>query len=122
MEFVDPKFLDHFMHPRNTGTIEDPDGTGMSGDPDCGDWLIVTLRVASGVIEDIRFQCRGCSSAIATSSAMTELVKGLTIADALRVTGEDIEREVGGLTEAKRHCSLLGETALKNAIADLSAG
>ena len=62
MDLVSPEFLDHFMNPRNHGTIEDPDGTGMGGSPECDDWLLLTIRVEAGKIADIRFQCRGCSA------------------------------------------------------------
>ncbi|MCK4537982.1 MAG: iron-sulfur cluster assembly scaffold protein [Candidatus Krumholzibacteria bacterium] len=118
MEFFDSKFFDHFMDPRNVGTIEDPDGTGMGGDPTCGDWLLVTIRVSDESIEDIRFQCRGCSAAIVTSSAMTELAKGRSLEEAMNISAADIEDSVGGLSEEKRHCSLLGEQALREAIKD----
>jgi NifU-like protein involved in Fe-S cluster formation len=118
MDLVSPEFLDHFMNPRNYGTIEDPDGTGMGGSPECDDWLLLTIRVEGGRITDIRFQCRGCSAAIATSSATTVLASGLTIAEAEALSADEIERAVGGLSEDKRHCSLLGEEALKDAIAD----
>jgi NifU-like protein involved in Fe-S cluster formation len=118
MDLVSPEFLDHFMNPRNHGTIEDPDGTGMGGSPECEDWLLLTIRVEDGRIADIRFQCRGCSAAIATSSATTVLAKGLTLEEARALSADDIEKAVGGLSEDKRHCSLLGEEALKDAIND----
>lgn len=121
MDFVDSRFFDHFMDPRNVGTIEDPDGMGMGGDPDCGDWLLVTIRVSDGSIEDIRFQCRGCSSAIVTSSSMTELAKGRSLEEAMNISATDIEDSVGGLSDEKRHCSLLGEQALREAIKDFRA-
>ncbi len=118
MDLVSPEFLDHFMNPRNQGTIENPDGTGMGGSPECGDWLLLTIRVDGGRIADIRFRCRGCSAAIATSSATTELARGRTIEEARAIRADDIERAVGGLSEEKRHCSLLGEEALRDAIDD----
>jgi NifU-like protein involved in Fe-S cluster formation len=118
LDLVSPEFLDHFMNPRNHGTIKDPDGTGMGGSPECEDWLLVTIRVEGDRISDIRFQCRGCSAAIATSSATTVLAKGLTLAEAEELSAEEIEKAVGGLSEDKRHCSLLGEEALKDAIND----
>jgi nitrogen fixation NifU-like protein len=121
LEFVDGRFFDHFMDPRNVGRIEDPDGTGAAGDPSCGDWLLVTIRVERGKIGEIRFLCRGCSSAIATSSAMTELAAGKSLEEALAITASEIEGAVGGLPEEKKHCSLLGEEALKNAVADYLA-
>ena len=118
MEFVDSKFFDHFMDPRNIGTIKDPDGTGMGGDASCGDWLIVMIKVEENMISDIKFQCRGCSAAIVTSSAMTELALGKSTEDAMKISAKDIENEVGGLSDEKRHCSVLGETALRQAIED----
>lgn len=118
MDLVSPEFLDHFMNPRNYGTIEDPDGTGMGGSPECDDWLLLTIRVEAGRIADIRFQCRGCSAAIATSSATTVLAKGRTLEEAEAISADEIEKAVGGLPEDRRHCSLLGEEALKNAVND----
>ncbi len=118
MDLVSPEFLDHFMNPRNHGTIEAPDGTGMGGSPECEDWLLLTIRVEAGKIAEIRFQCRGCSAAIATSSATTVLAKGLTLEEAEALSADEIEKAVGGLAEGKRHCSLLGEEALKDAIRD----
>ncbi len=118
MEYVDSRFFDHFTDPRNVGIIADPDGTGMGGDPSCGDWLIVTIKVDDNIISDIRFQCRGCSAAIVTSSAMTELAKGKPLEEALKISAKDIENEIGGLSDEKRHCSLLGESALRNAVED----
>ena len=118
MDLVSPEFLDHFMNPRNHGTIVEPDGTGMGGSPECDDWLLLTIRVETGRIADIRFQCRGCSAAIATSSATTVLAKGKTVEEAETLSADEIERVVGGLSEEKRHCSLLGEEALKDAIND----
>jgi nitrogen fixation NifU-like protein len=121
MEFFDSRFFDHFMDPRNVGTIEDPDGMGMGGDPNCGDWLLVTIKVSEECNEDIRFQSRGCSSAIVTSSSMTELAKGRSLDEAMNISAVDIEESVGGLSEEKRHCSLLGEQALREAIKDYRA-
>lgn len=118
MEFVSPEYQDHFLNPRNVGLLESPDGTGMCGSSDCGDWLIVTIRVEDGRIRDIGFQCRGCSAAIATSSAATELVRGRTIEEAARIDAAAIEAAVGGLPEDKRHCSILGEEAIRDAIGD----
>ncbi len=118
MDLVSPEFLDHFMNPRNHGTVEEPDGTGMGGSPECEDWLLLTIKVEAGRIADIRFQCRGCSAAIATSSATTVLAKGMTLEEAELLSANEIEKAVGGLSEDKRHCSLLGEEALKDAIND----
>lgn len=118
MEIVNAAFFDHFINPRNVGEIDEPDGVGVCGDESCGDWLRVTIRVEKDRIAGIRFRCRGCSSAIASSSATTELAAGKRIDEAYAVTADEIEAAVGGLDEAKRHCSLLGEGALRAAIDD----
>ncbi len=122
MEIVNAAFFDHFMEPRNVGELERYDGKGDGGDPGCGDWLVITIKVDAGVISDIGFQCRGCSSAIVTSSVTTELAKGKKVEEAALITAEMIEAEVGGLPEEKRHCSLLGERALRAAIEDYRTG
>ena len=116
MEIVNAAFFDHFTNPRNAGLIENANGVGRYGDPDCGDFLVVSLRVENGIIEDIGFMCRGCSAAIATSSVTTELARGKSVGEASRITGGMIEEALGGLPEDKRHCSLLGERALKAAL------
>ncbi|MBN1163541.1 MAG: iron-sulfur cluster assembly scaffold protein [Candidatus Krumholzibacteriota bacterium] len=122
MEIVNAAFFDHFMDPRNVGVLEDPDGKGKGGDPSCGDWLVIMIKVREEVISDIRFQCRGCSAAIATSSVTTELAKGKSVAEAREITAEEIEKGVGGLPEEKKHCSLLGVTALNAALDDYLYG
>ena len=118
MDLVSGSFFDHFINPRNTGLLKNPDGAGKYGDPVCGDFLIVTIRVSEERIDDIRFLCRGCSAAIATSSAMTDLAKGKRLDEALGITPRMIEDEVGGLSDEKRHCSVLGAEALRAAIED----
>jgi len=112
--------LDHFYNPRNVGRIDEPDGIGVAGNPDCGDNLVVTIRVdeTTDRITDIRFLVYGCAGAVATSSAMTELAKGRTIAEALHLCDDDVIVVLGGLPEQKRHCSLIGIHALQEAIAD----
>lgn len=119
MDIVTAAFFDHFTNPRNAGLLDDANAIGRYGDPGCGDFLVVSLRVEKDVIEDIGFMCRGCSSAIATSSVMTELAKGKNMEEAARITGDMIEKELGGLPADKRHCSLLGERALKAALDNL---
>jgi nitrogen fixation NifU-like protein len=116
MDIVTAAFFDHFTNPRNAGLLDNGNGLGRWGDPDCGDFLVVSVRIENGVIEDIGFMCRGCSAAIATSSVMTELARGRTVEEAARITGDMIEEALGGLPEDKRHCSLLGERALKAAL------
>ncbi len=109
---------DHFLHPRNAGELESPDGTSFVGDPRCGDFLKVTIRVEDNRIAAIRFQCQGCPAAIGTASAMTELALGRTLDEANEITDDLIEEAVGGLPPTKRHCSNLGATALAEAILD----
>ncbi|MDD4571841.1 MAG: iron-sulfur cluster assembly scaffold protein [Clostridia bacterium] len=119
-EFND-KVIDHFIHPRNVGNMLDADSEGSCGDPDCGDFITIYLKIKDDVIEDIKFLVFGCVAAMATSSMTTELVKGKTLAEAAKLTDNDIVEALGGLPEHKIHCSVLGATALKNAIEDYYA-
>ncbi len=105
--------LDHFMCPRNTGSMVDADGEGRCGDPSCGDCLTIYIKVKENRIADISFLVFGCVAAVATSSMTTELAKDKTLEDAYRITEEDIANALGGLPERKMHCSVLGATALK---------
>lgn len=108
--------MDHFMCPRNVGSMPDADSEGTCGDPGCGDCLTVYIKVRNNVITDISFLVFGCAAAIASSSMTTELAKGKTLKDALKITAADITDALGGLPEHKAHCSVLGADALKNAI------
>ena len=110
--------LEHFMFPRNVGVMNDADGEGTCGDPGCGDALTLYIKVKNDVIEDISFMVFGCPAAIATSSMTTELIKGKTVEEALKLTEVDIAEALGGMPENKMHCSNLGAKALKNAIND----
>ncbi len=110
--------LDHFMCPRNAGVINDANGEGKFGDPDCGDALEIYIRVKNNLIDDISFLVFGCPASVATSSMVTVLVKGKTLEEALKITEDDIIQALGGLPENKKHCSNLGVKALKNAIED----
>jgi nitrogen fixation NifU-like protein len=110
--------LEHFMCPRNVGSMNDADGEGTCGDPGCGDSLTIYIKVQNNVIVDISFLVFGCAAAIATSSMATELAKGKTIEEALKITDEDVIEALGGLPEHKKHCSNLGVQTLKKAIED----
>ncbi len=110
--------LDHFSHPRNVGALAHPDAVGTFGDPACGDFLELHLEIRGNVITDARFRVRGCVAAIATSSMTTVLIKGKTLEEASRVTDRAIAEALGGLPPRKLHCSILGATAVKNAVAD----
>jgi nitrogen fixation protein NifU and related proteins len=116
------KVLDHYENPRNVGKLDDNDanvGTGMVGAPACGDVMRLQIRVnAEGVIEDAKFKTYGCGSAIASSSLLTEWVKGRTIDDAAKIRNTEIAQELG-LPPVKIHCSVLAEDAIKAAIADV---
>lgn len=112
------KVLDHFMNPRNVGEIPNPDGMGIEGNPVCGDMMYVYIKVNNDRIEDIKFKTFGCAAAIAVSSILTEMVKGLTLDEAMKITKEQILAELGGLPAQKVHCSILGLDALRKAIED----
>lgn len=112
------KVMDHFFHPRNVGEIENPDGAGQVGNPICGDVMRITLRIKDGKIEDIKFKTFGCGAAIATSSMVTELVKGLPLDEAVKVSNQAVAEALGGLPPQKLHCSNLAADALHAAIED----
>ena len=112
------KVMEHYQNPRNVGEIEDADGVGVVGNPVCGDIMKITIKVRDGRIEDVKFKTFGCGAAIATSSMVTELVKGKTLAEALQVTNQDVAEALDGLPPVKMHCSLLAEEAIRAAIED----
>ena len=110
--------MDHFMHPRNVGSIDNADGVGEVGNAKCGDIMKMYLTIKDGVIEDVKFETFGCGSAIASSSIATEMIKGKTIEQALAVTNKDVVDALGGLPAYKLHCSVLAEEAIKSAVKD----
>lgn len=112
------KVMDHFQNPRNVGELKDADGIGEVGNVKCGDIMKLYIKVQDGVIEDVRFRTFGCGAAIATSSVITEMVKGKTLEEALKLTNRDVADELGGLPPVKMHCSNLAADALKAAIED----
>jgi len=112
------KVMDHFMNPRNVGVIEEADGYGKVGNPVCGDLMEIYISVDDGRIADIKFKTFGCGSAIATSSMVTEMAKGMTLDEAQKITRNDVAQELDGLPPQKMHCSNLAADALQAAIKD----
>ena len=112
------KVMDHFHHPRNVGKIDNPDGGGTVGNPICGDVMKLYIKVKDNRIIDARFQTFGCGAAIATSSMVTELVKGKTLDEAITLSNQEVAEALDGLPPLKMHCSMLAEDALKAAIED----
>ena len=112
------KVMDHFKNPRNTGEIPDADGVGTVGNPTCGDLMTIYIKVKENRIEDIKFKTFGCGAAIATSSMTTELAKGKTLDEAMKITRASVAESLGGLPKVKMHCSNLAADALHAAIED----
>jgi len=112
------KVMDHFMNPRNVGEIENADGEGTVGNPVCGDMMTFYIKVNGDRLEDIKFKTFGCGAAIAVSSMISEMAKGKTIDEALKITNKSVAKELGGLPSNKMHCSNLGADALHKAIED----
>ncbi len=112
------RVMEHFKNPRNVGEIENADGIGHIGNPVCGDVMELYIQVKDNIIQDVKFKTFGCGAAIATSSMVTELVKGKTIEEALKISNRSVVDALDGLPPAKLHCSVLAEDALKAAIDD----
>lgn len=110
------KVMDHFENPRNVGAIENPDGVGKIGNPVCGDVMEITIKVKKDTITDARFRTFGCCAAIATSSIVTEMVRGKSLDEAERISKQAVAEALDGLPPAKMHCSNLAADALQNAI------
>jgi nitrogen fixation NifU-like protein len=110
------KVLEHFRNPRNMGEIKDADAEGTVGNPTCGDLMTIYLKIEKNVITDIKFKTFGCAAAIATSSMITELARGKTLDEALKISRDDVASELDGLPPVKMHCSNLATDALKEAI------
>ncbi len=115
------KVMDHFKNPRNVGEIENPDGIGHVGNPVCGDIMELYIKVHDSTIVDAKFKTFGCGAAIATSSMVTEMVKGKNIEEALEISNRAVAEALDGLPAVKMHCSVLAEEALKSAIEDYLA-
>lgn len=112
------KVLDHFSNPRNVGEIENADGVGEVGNAKCGDIMKMYIKVDDGIISDVKFKTFGCGAAVATSSMATELIRGKSIDDALKLTNKAVVEALDGLPAVKLHCSVLAEQAIKSALAD----
>ncbi|HOJ42874.1 MAG TPA: iron-sulfur cluster assembly scaffold protein [Syntrophorhabdaceae bacterium] len=112
------KVIEHFKNPKNAGFMDKADGIGEIGDPDCGDFLRVFIKVEDDIVKDVKYQIRGCPASIACASAMTEMVIGKNLDDAMMITDEDIVNELDGLPEFKIHCSALAASGLHKAIVD----
>lgn len=115
------KVMEHFKNPRNVGEIENPDGIGHVGNPVCGDIMELYIKVKNNTIVDAKFKTFGCGAAIATSSMVTEMVKGKSVSDALEISNRAVAEALGGLPPIKMHCSVLAEEALRSAIEDYLA-
>ena len=112
------KVMDHFTNPRNVGEIPDASGIGSVGNPICGDVMKMFLKIEGDVITDVKFKTFGCGAAVATSSMVTEMVKGKTINEALKISNKAVAEALGGLPPVKMHCSVLAEEALRSALKD----
>ena len=118
MALYSEKVMDHFMHPRNVGVIEDASGVGEVGNAKCGDIMKIYLKIENDIIADVKFETFGCGSAIASSSMATEMIKGKSIREAMKLTNKAVAEALDGLPAHKLHCSVLAEEAIKSALLD----
>lgn len=118
MALYSDKVMDHFMNPRNVGSIENADGIGEVGSAKCGDIMKIYLQIEDNIIKDVKFETFGCGSAIASSSMATEMIKGKSVDQALELTNKAVVEALDGLPEHKLHCSVLAEEAIKSALKD----
>jgi nitrogen fixation NifU-like protein len=118
MPMYSEKVMDHFMNPRNVGEIKDADGIGEEGNPICGDMMTFYIKVKDNRLEDVKFQTFGCGAAVAVSSMVSEMAKGKTLEEAVKITPSLVAQELEGLPKNKYHCSNLGAQALRKAIRD----
>ena len=116
MALYSEKVMDHFMNPRNVGTIEDASGVGEIGNAKCGDIMKIYLKIENDIIEDVKFETFGCGSAIASSSMATEMIMGKSIHEAMALTNKAVAEALDGLPAHKMHCSVLAEEAIKSAL------
>ena len=115
MKYSD-KVMEHFENPRNVGVIENPSGVGRVGNPQCGDVMEMQIKIENGIVKDVKFKTFGCCAAIATSSILTEMIKGKSIEEALKIKEKNIAEELGGLPTVKMHCSNLASEAFRKAV------
>ena len=118
MALYSEKVMDHFLHPRNVGVIEDADGVGEVGNAKCGDIMKMYLKIKNDAVEDVKFETFGCGSAIASSSMATELIKGKPVSEAMKLTNRAVAEALDGLPDYKMHCSVLAEEAIRSALDD----
>ena len=118
MPVYSEKVMEHFMNPRNVGEIENPDGVGEEGNPVCGDMMTFYIKVKDNHLDDVKFKTFGCGAAVAVSSMVSEMAKGKTLEEAMKITPQSVAAELEGLPKNKFHCSNLGAQALHKAIED----
>ena len=118
MALYSEKVMDHFLHPRNVGVIEDANAVGEVGNAKCGDIMKMYLKIEDDVIQDVKFETFGCGSAIASSSMATEMIKGKPLSEAMKLTNQAVTEALDGLPAHKLHCSVLAEEAIQSALED----